>query len=90
MTLDGFGNVYCLSGDARWSAGPPHYSFQHPSSWKRLVPACLWRGRFGGYPCQAGERSLIITVPNSEFSRCARPVLRWLILGGCPATTQAI
>ena len=32
----------------------------------------------------------IVTVPNSGIQRCARLVLRWLILGGCLATTQAI
>ena len=83
MTLDGFGNVYCSSGDARWSAGPPHYSFQHPSSWKRLVPACLWRGRSGDIRVSWGTVA-IVTVPNSGIQPVRSSCLAMVDFGRMP------
>ena len=83
MTLDGFGKVYCSSGDARW-CGPPHYSFQHPSSRKCLVPAYLWRGRSGDIRVSWGT-VVIVTVPNSGIQSVGSSCLAMGDFGRMPS-----
>ena len=82
MTLDGFGGVYCSSGDARWSSA---LFISAPIFLERLGCAAGARG----ISVSAGERSLSSrcrTLESAVRSSC----LAMVDFGRMPATTQAI